>query len=191
MVVPCFNESHRMLAEHFVALTQDPEVAAIFVDDGSTDDTLRLLDAIQTASPRQVEVLRAPKNLGKAGAVRLGMRAASRGGARWIGYLDADLAVPISEWTRVANARSDDVDAVLASRVRLLGRHIDRKPIRHFLGRGFATFASLLLRIPVYDTQCGAKLFRAGPALDERAGHPVQDPVAVRRRAHRQVGLPG
>ncbi|QWV99105.1 glycosyltransferase family 2 protein [Geomonas nitrogeniifigens] len=167
IVVPCYNESQRLLPQAFLsALHTDPSLSFLFVNDGSTDGTLQVLNSIRDENPAQVEVIDLESNCGKAEAVRRGMLEASAGAFDYVGYWDADLATPldaIAEFCAVLEKRQ--VDAVLGSRVRLLGRSIKRRLLRHYLGRIFATCASLLLGMNVYDTQCGAKIFRNSTAL--------------------------
>jgi glycosyltransferase involved in cell wall biosynthesis len=166
IVVPCFNEAARFSPAGFDALLGDERVRLLFVDDGSTDATLSVLRAFCERHPARAAAHRLAKNGGKGEAVRAGLREALARGARVVGYLDADLSTPPSEASRLLDELvAHEVDVVLGARVGLLGREIIRDRARHYLGRIFATTASLVLELPVYDTQCGAKLFRAGPAL--------------------------
>lgn len=167
IVVPCYNEANRLKREAFItALGGDPGLSFLFVNDGSTDATLEVLRALQAEAPARIALMNLDRNGGKGEAVRLGMLDATDGPYDVVGFWDADLATPLtalSEFLRVLEDR--EVDGVIGARVRLLGRKISRRPVRHYLGRVFATSASLLLGINIYDTQCGAKLFRNTPVL--------------------------
>jgi dolichyl-phosphate beta-glucosyltransferase len=55
---------------------------------------------------------------------------------------------------------SPELEIVMGARVILLGHDVQRRLIRHYLGRLAATFASLAVGIRVYDAMCGAKCFR-------------------------------
>jgi hypothetical protein len=99
--------------------------------------------------------------------------AAFAGDARIVGYFDADLATPFSELPgMLAEFEKPGVYAVFGSRVGLLGRRIERSNLRHYAGRFFATAASSMLRIAIYDTQCGAKLFRNLPQVADIFSQP-------------------
>lgn len=168
IVIPCYNEEMRLNRTAVLGyLARSPEKSILFVDDASTDCTLKSLESLEREAPAQIGILCQPRNLGKAEAVRTGLLKALSNQDRYVGYWDADLATPleaVDDLLAVLVARPS-VDLVLGSRVKLLGRCIERKLHRHYLGRVFATCASLVLDLPVYDTQCGAKLFRVTPDL--------------------------
>jgi glycosyltransferase involved in cell wall biosynthesis len=167
VVVPAYNEERRLARDAFIrALDSYPWLSFVFVDDGSRDGTVRVLDGIAAASPTRVAVLSLESNRGKGEAVRHGVNAALQRAPAWVGYWDADLAAPLDALTdfRALAASRPEVEVILGSRVKLLGRDIRRRAARHYFGRFFATAASLTLGVPVYDTQCGAKLFRASVA---------------------------
>ena len=175
LVVPCYNEAQRIKLHDFAHfLGSAPSAGIIFVDDGSTDHTRDLVQSLVGRFDGRAVVITLPKNAGKAEAVRLGLLHARGSSAAVVGFWDADLATPLTavfDLLAVLETHAH-VDWVLGSRVRVLGRDIERSALRHYLGRVFATAASLTLAMPVYDTQCGAKLFRATPELDAVLAEP-------------------
>lgn len=178
IVVPCYNEAARFRAdqyEKFLHDRQNSNIALLFVNDGSRDETLSVLETMRSKFPTRVFVLDQQPNRGKAEAVRRGMlHVISSGQANITGFWDADLATPLDQihdllGQMIADAR---LNLVFGARVRLLGHAIHRQQLRHYLGRLFATAASLMLRLPVYDTQCGAKLFRITPDFAQVISQP-------------------
>ena len=163
LVVPVYNEARRLVADPWLQyLAADRSRAVYFVDDGSTDNTIELVEQLAAHAEPQVRILRLPKNAGKAEAVRFGMDQALQDTTRYAGFIDADLAAPLSEVALLQNELDarPNVWCAIGSRAKLLGRDIARSERRHYIGRVFATCASIALKLPVYDTQCGLKLFR-------------------------------
>jgi dolichyl-phosphate beta-glucosyltransferase len=168
IVIPCYNERRRLNADAFREFLLDHEnIGFLFVNDGSTDGTRELLDELALGSPERLRAMHLERNGGKAEAVRRGLLEAAGLGVRYAGFWDADLATPLDAIPEFVGHLDvhPDVQMIFGSRVRLLGRQIDRRLVRHYLGRIFATTASLVLGVPLYDTQCGAKLFRVSPEI--------------------------
>src|SRR5574338_423101 len=178
VAIPCFDEAARLDAAKLLAFVDAaPEVSLVLVDDGSRDGTLALLRELEAKRPERLGVLALPRNRGKAEAVRQGVLCALARAPSYVGYWDADLATPleaIADFSRVLDERSE-IDLVMGARIALLGRSVERSALRHYVGRIGATLISQVLRMPVYDTQCGAKLLRA-----ERAARLFEAPFATR-----------
>jgi len=166
LVVPCFNEAQRWDVHYWSDLIKISAVEWMFVNDGSTDDTLLRLQDL--ASNSKVQVLDLGTNSGKGEAVRIGMLKAiesRRGSPIVVGFMDADGAFQRSDIEHFAHQATDLIkldaaDALWSSRVALAGRSIQRSQRRHYLGRLVATFLAMGYEPLPYDTQAGLKFFR-------------------------------
>jgi len=161
IIVPCYNEAKRLMAAEFIFfLQQCPDIQFYFVNDGSVDDTQKILLQIQEAS--QSKIITLEKNCGKAEAIRKGFIHALQDQHTIIGYLDADLSTGLGELLRLKKILSEkNLDMVLGSRIKKIDTVIERSFFRHIVGRGIATIIDQKFGLGVYDTQCGAKLFRS------------------------------
>ncbi len=163
-IIPFFNEESRIdILEYKLAFKENISINFLLVDDGSTDCTSEILTDFEN-NFENVSVLLLKENVGKAEAIRKGVLNVNEDSYEYLGYLDADLATPISEMTRMLYFFNENhkIDFMMGSRIKLIGNNVSRSMKRHYFGRIFATIISqFILKTPIYDTQCGAKIIKS------------------------------
>ncbi|WP_369753627.1 glycosyltransferase [Flavobacterium sp. WC2409] len=161
IVIPCYNEEKGITIKEYSRFLDNYHHAKIcFVNDGSTDSTLALLNILKKQYTNQVYIVSLLKNAGKAAAVREGIIYCNQNfDHQFIGYLDADLATTLEEFMEIQKYIKDEIVFCFGSRIRKIGSTIERQNSRFLIGRVIATFISHVLGIKVYDTQCGCKVF--------------------------------
>lgn len=161
IVIPCYNEADRLPVSQFKKfLSVQSKVSVFFVNDGSKDKTHELLSALKNEFPKQIEVINMPQNSGKANAVRMGIRQTILQKDFYrVAYLDADLATSLEECLRLSEVVKDEIVLAFGSRILKLDNQIKRKWYRFLLGRLVATAISNTLKLSIYDSQCGCKIF--------------------------------
>jgi dolichyl-phosphate beta-glucosyltransferase len=170
IVVPCYYEGERLEVSAYLSfLEKNPSIYFCFVNDGSLDNTLSVLLQMQEQFPDRIHIVNLQANGGKGEAVRKGILA----GLEWnlnveaIAFFDADLATPLTEVFLLKNEMDKgNYEMAFGSRLMRVGSLIERNPLRHYFGRVFATAASMVIPLPIYDTQCGAKLIK--PSLAKK-----------------------
>ncbi len=158
IIIPCYNESSRLDINTYKTffLTQ-PNFDVYFIDDGSTDNTLDILEQLKSPT---VFTEKLTKNVGKAEAIRHIVLKLNQ--YDYLGYLDADLSTSLDEMQRLIEiTKKENKTFVLGSRIKLINSSIKRKAYRHLFGRLVATFIDqIILKLEIYDTQCGAKVLK-------------------------------
>lgn len=118
IVVPCFNEEgiidrfHEHVTKELALLGQEYEL--VYVDDGSHDRTLALLEAIAAADSR-TRYVSFSRNFGKEAAMLAGLQHA---GGDAVVIMDADLQHPPELVHRMLRLYEEGFDQVIARRTR-------------------------------------------------------------------------
>jgi dolichyl-phosphate beta-glucosyltransferase len=161
IVIPAFNEEKRLAGslEKLKNFVEDypQEVESIIVDDGSTDNTVRLAETY-IPKIKGLRILKLAKNSGKGSAVKFGFEKAV---GDIVLFTDADFSTPITEATKLVEKINSGFDVAIGSREldpSLVVR--SQSFLRHKFGRT-ANFLIQLLAVPgIKDTQCGFKAFK-------------------------------
>lgn len=158
IVIPFYNEAARFDLVAFNRFyTSNTNCFFCLVNDGSTDNTESMLKNAGTTE--RAMLISLEKNSGKAEAIRTGMINAKQWhNFDYYAYIDADFSAPLESILYMIN-NAQGASLIIGSRLMILGKKIIRNNFRHYTGRIFATLASEMLQLPIYDTQCGAKVF--------------------------------
>ena len=166
VVVPCFNEALRLDKPSFLELARSGRLRLLFVDDGSTDETPEVLRRLAKESDA-LEVLNLPTNAGKARPCAWGCDVPSTTGWVWSGTATPISPLPPGNCSVWSNGSSPTLGWRRYSARESPGWGAASSERRSVAPRATftATLASVALGMTVYDTQCGAKVFRVGPEL--------------------------
>ena len=158
IIIPLYNEAGRLpktagtIFDFFKA--QPDEIEIIFVNDGSTDNTLEVLWSYQDL--HQFKIVSYAPNRGKGYAVKQGALSAT---GDWLIFFDIDLATPLAEFINLKNTMAPGDQIIIGSR-RLENSQIQKSEssLRTFLGQGFTKISNIL--VPgIKDFTCGFKCF--------------------------------
>ncbi|MDY8134651.1 dolichyl-phosphate beta-glucosyltransferase [Aquimarina sp. 2201CG5-10] len=174
IIIPCYNEEKRLNVSAFLNfINKENNYHLCFVNDGSKDNTIDVLKEIQSANPLKVSVIDVKKNAGKAAAVRVGARYLhSRGDISCIGFIDADLSTDFEDFDGLLKTLKTNkkLSMVFGSRAKNASEGIEKDTLRACFSKIIKMLVFFILRLPIEDTQCGAKVFRAElvPVLFEK-----------------------
>lgn len=161
VVIPCYNEEERLSSKEFLDFV-DSNLGyhLCFVNDGSKDNTLEVLNELQKGREANISVYDCAKNGGKAEAVRQGiLHLAKDPQLDYLGYLDADLSTDFRDFDDlVKTIETSDFKIVSGSRMTRMGANIAKESARAIISKTINLIIRTILGMSFNDTQCGAKI---------------------------------
>ena len=168
IIIPAYNEQERLpltLSKiHSYCNSQSYNYEVLVVDDGSTDNTIRVVTDNPLSEAGRLRILKNQRNRGKGYSVKRGVMA-SKGD--YVLFSDADLSTPIGEVEKLFSALNERFDIAIGSRS-IKGAQIkEHQPLyREYMGKFFNRLVRIFAFKGIIDTQCGFKLFKGTLARD-------------------------
>jgi dolichyl-phosphate beta-glucosyltransferase len=166
IVIPVYNEAKK-IKKAFARLERffsrkDYEMEYIFIEDGGSDDTLKILTAIKDSNPK-VRLLVNEENMGKGLSTRRGILSAK---GDYVLFIDVDMSTPLQAFSNFEK-HLKDYDIVIASRWTRESKIKRRQPVdRRVLGRVFYVLVNWFFLKSIRDTNCGFKCYRRAAAKE-------------------------
>lgn len=161
VVIPCYNEEDRLSSQVFKDFAhKNLGYHLCFVNDGSTDNTLEVLEKLKEGNENNISIYNCKKNGGKAEAVRQGiLHLVNDQQFDYIGFLDADLSTDFRDFDDlVKTIETSDFKIVSGSRISRIGANITKESARKIISMTINWIIQTILGMPFKDTQCGAKV---------------------------------
>lgn len=161
VVIPCYNEEERLSGQEFKNFVHNNlGYHLCFVNDGSTDKTLEVLEELRKGNENKISIYNCAKNGGKAEAVRQGvLHLTNDPQLDYIGYLDADLSTDFRDFDDlVKTMETSNFKIVSGSRISRMGANITKESARKIISKTINLIIRSILKMPFNDTQCGAKI---------------------------------
>jgi CheY-like chemotaxis protein len=161
VVIPCYDEEKRLLSDEFKTFVHSNlGYHLCFVNDGSKDNTLAVLEALRKGNEDHISIYNCEKNGGKAEAVRLGMlHLAKEEQFNYIGFLDADLSTDFADFQDLVDTISNsNFKIVSGSRMARMGADITKESARAIISKIINLIIRKTIGMEFNDTQCGAKI---------------------------------
>jgi CheY-like chemotaxis protein len=162
VVIPCYNEEKRLEGKKFIDfITKNSGYRLCFVNDGSTDNTAKILNDLRKGREDVIEIYNCEENSGKAEAVRKGMlHMNTQADLNYIGFLDADLSTNLIDFDNLVSViENSKYKIVSGSRISRMGANITKQSSRKLISSMINIIIKKILSLDFIDTQCGAKVF--------------------------------
>lgn len=163
VIIPVFNENqsldilYKQLLDQFKSNLKDYNYELIFINDGSTDNSLSILKALHKQDSK-IKIISFRRNLGKATVLNQGFKKAA---GDTVATLDADLQDGPENLPRLIEKLHSGYDLVVGWRKK---RHDSMSKL--ILSKAFNFFVRILSGIPLHDFNSGFKVMRSEVAKE-------------------------